>query len=126
MKKSILAAVLAASILLVGCGTQKPTSEEAKGAIQQVLSAIDKNDAESFKKLLTKSNADEMEKANSKSIKVPGLTFEIMPTPVKISEDGNSAEVSVMSNLSGFKQETNWILRNEGGKWKFDTGSAKL
>ncbi len=126
MKKSLIIAVLAASLLLVGCGLNTPDPETAKTVMATILDDMKTSNVEDFKKHLLEVDVKEFEKKGGHGpLTIPGLKFALMSDPAEISKDGKTAKVKVMSSYGGFEKVTMWTLIAENGEWKMSAAENK-
>ncbi len=115
---SLLAAAAIAAIILTGCA-DKTTPETAKETVQKVISAMSSNNINEFKKYCSDENLKKYDKQGLSTLTVPGLKLDVTNDPVKMSDDGKTAEVVVNMSLQGaFEKKSVWTLKDEGGEWK--------
>lgn len=115
---TLLAAAAAMAFMLSGCA-DKTTPETAKETMQKVISAMSSNNIEEFKKYCSTENLKQYEKTGINNLTVPGLKLDLTSDPVKISDDGKTAEVVVNMSLHGaFEKKSIWTLKDEGEEWK--------
>ncbi|MDD3596173.1 entry exclusion lipoprotein TrbK [Sulfuricurvum sp.] len=115
---TLLAAAAAIVFMLSGC-VDKTTPETAKETVQKVITAMSENNTEEFKKYCSNENLKKYEKQGLSNLTVPGLKLNLTNDPVKMSNDGKTAEVVVNMSLQGaFETKSIWTLKDENGEWK--------
>lgn len=120
---SLIGTAVIAAFFLNACA-DKTTPETAKETVQKVISAMDSNNVEEFKKYCSAENLKQYEKTGIQTLTVPGLKLALTNDPVKMSSDGGTAEVVVNVTLGALETKSVWTLKDEGGEWKVD-GEAK-
>lgn len=122
---SLLAAAAISAVLITGCFEDKTTPETAKETVKKVAEIMAANNIDEFKKYCSASNLKQYEKTGISTLSVPGLKFEVLPDPVKMSDDEKKAEVAVNMSLGALEKTTIWTLIDEGGEWKI-YGEARM